>query len=225
MIATMTQNNKAPITAQAFIIAGGTHEERKERAQQLGQTIVSQSGHTVRSASFMYLNTEGKITREIVADILHELSMASFGGEPRIIILEEAENMTVEAGNALLKTLEEPPEQVFFMLLTPTVARMMPTLRSRSQIVTVQTAKVTLQDEKLDFFNQTIPQRFAYIASLTNRDQQLDFAKQILHGSQQQHNFAFAEWLQTRLMSAQKSGNLRLLLEASALRMGDMSHV
>lgn len=51
----------------------------------------------------------------------------------KIVILDEAHMLTGEASNALLKTLEEPPEQVVFVMATTEPEKLPDTIRSRSQ--------------------------------------------------------------------------------------------
>lgn len=51
----------------------------------------------------------------------------------RVIVIEEAENMTRQAANALLKVLEEPPQNVFIFLITHRLGSLLPTVRSRGQ--------------------------------------------------------------------------------------------
>lgn len=53
----------------------------------------------------------------------------------KVILIEGAEKMNAEAGNALLKSLEEPPPYALFILLTENIKRLLPTIISRSQIV------------------------------------------------------------------------------------------
>ena len=60
-------------------------------------------------------------------------TVASVGGAKRVFILDEAHMLTKAAGNALLKTLEEPPEGVHFVLATTEPYRLLDTIRSRSQ--------------------------------------------------------------------------------------------
>jgi len=50
----------------------------------------------------------------------------------KIYLLTEAEAMTPQAQNALLKLFEEPPTGVYFLLLTETVSALLPTVRSRA---------------------------------------------------------------------------------------------
>ncbi|XOD70413.1 MAG: DNA polymerase III subunit delta' C-terminal domain-containing protein [Sodalis sp. (in: enterobacteria)] len=60
----------------------------------------------------------------------HIYDRASQGGR-KIVLLSHAEHLTEQAGNALLKTLEEPPENTYFLLGCQTPAHLLPTLRSR----------------------------------------------------------------------------------------------
>jgi len=58
---------------------------------------------------------------------------APVGGRYKVIILDEAHMLTDEASNALLKTLEEPPEKVVFVMATTQPEDLAETIRSRSQ--------------------------------------------------------------------------------------------
>lgn len=52
-------------------------------------------------------------------------------GEYRVVLLDEAHSMSPQAFNALLKTLEEPPENTIFVLLTTEPGKILPTVASR----------------------------------------------------------------------------------------------
>jgi len=60
-------------------------------------------------------------------------TVAAAGGARRVYILDEAHMLSRAAGNALLKTLEEPPAHVVFVLATTEPYKMLDTVRSRSQ--------------------------------------------------------------------------------------------
>ncbi|MCY4368371.1 MAG: DNA polymerase III subunit gamma/tau [bacterium] len=71
---------------------------------------------------------------EDIRDLRASVStVASIGGAKRIFILDEAHMLTKSASNALLKTLEEPPDHVHFVLATTEPYRLLDTIRSRSQ--------------------------------------------------------------------------------------------
>src|SRR5215468_10651387 len=52
----------------------------------------------------------------------------------KVVILDEAHQLTDEASNALLKTLEEPPERVVFILATTRADELVDTIKSRAQL-------------------------------------------------------------------------------------------
>jgi DNA polymerase-3 subunit gamma/tau len=60
-------------------------------------------------------------------------TVASSGSARRVFILDEAHMLSKAAGNALLKTLEEPPDHVHFVLATTEPYKLLDTIRSRAQ--------------------------------------------------------------------------------------------
>ncbi len=60
-------------------------------------------------------------------------TVASSATSKRVFVLDEAHMLSKAAGNALLKTLEEPPEHVHFVLATTEPYKLLDTIRSRSQ--------------------------------------------------------------------------------------------
>ena len=59
-------------------------------------------------------------------------------GPRKLVVIDEAERMNPNAANALLKSLEEPPEESFVVLVTSASERLLPTVRSRCQSIVVQ---------------------------------------------------------------------------------------
>jgi len=70
-----------------------------------------------------------------IRTLQEELSLKAFSDRPRVVILSPADQMTKEAANAFLKTLEEPPPETCFILIAHRVAGMMSTIVSRCQKV------------------------------------------------------------------------------------------
>lgn len=56
-------------------------------------------------------------------------------GDRRVVIINPADEMEVSAANALLKSLEEPPQGTFFVLVTHRPSRLLPTIRSRCRVL------------------------------------------------------------------------------------------
>lgn len=56
----------------------------------------------------------------------------------RVFLLEGAETMSEQAQNALLKVFEEPPDRVLFLLTVTSAVKLLPTVRSRAQLFTLE---------------------------------------------------------------------------------------
>ena len=67
---------------------------------------------------------------EQAQEILNFLSLRSLS-KRRFIIVDEAQTMNASFANALLKILEEPPENTFFIFLLSAISQLLPTIRSR----------------------------------------------------------------------------------------------
>ncbi|HCM92038.1 MAG TPA: DNA polymerase III subunit delta [Lachnospiraceae bacterium] len=74
------------------------------------------------------------VRRSIVSDV----SIRPYNGKWKIYLINDAEKMSVQAQNALLKTLEEPPDYVVIMLLTSNMSALLPTIISRSTVLNMR---------------------------------------------------------------------------------------
>ena len=68
-------------------------------------------------------------TREILSGV----SLGTAGGRKKVYVIDEVHMLTTQSFNALLKTLEEPPEHVVFVLATTEAHKVLPTIVSRTQ--------------------------------------------------------------------------------------------
>lgn len=69
---------------------------------------------------------------------------------PQVIIIDDADTLSSEAQNALLKLLEEPVKNVYFFLTTHHLEGLLPTIRSRVQVVTIQQLSHSQSEKLLD---------------------------------------------------------------------------
>ena len=97
---------------------------------------------------------------EDIPEIIDRLSLAPFEGKYKIYILDEVHMLTQAAANAFLKSLEEPPEHVIFIMATTEPHKLPATILSRTQRfdfnrITVEAIlerlRVVLADEKIDY--------------------------------------------------------------------------
>jgi DNA polymerase-3 subunit delta' len=68
-------------------------------------------------------------------ELEQEANYRPFENGARVFIIEEAHRLNEASSNALLKTLEEPPKTSHLILITPRPASLLPTIRSRCQMV------------------------------------------------------------------------------------------
>jgi len=71
------------------------------------------------------------------------VKLAPVAAKKKIYIIDEAHMLTTEASNALLKTLEEPPEHVIFILATTNPEKLIDTIRSRTTYIPFRKANPT----------------------------------------------------------------------------------
>lgn len=77
----------------------------------------------------------GVIPVDEVRRIKMFLAHASEAASNRVVIVDTADQLNINAANALLKSLEEPPPRTYFLLLTAIPGRLLATIRSRCRVV------------------------------------------------------------------------------------------
>ncbi len=75
------------------------------------------------------------ISIEQLREMQRTLSLRPYEAPRKVCIIEPAERMSVNAANSLLKTLEEPPGDALIILLTENAGMLLPTIRSRCQLI------------------------------------------------------------------------------------------
>ena len=76
----------------------------------------------------------GTITIDEIRDqVIHDVDIRPYYSPYKIYIIADADMMTPQAQNALLKTIEEPPEYAVIMLLTNNIGGLLPTIQSRKK--------------------------------------------------------------------------------------------
>ena len=88
-----------------------------------------------------------------VDDIRHQLNndviIKPYSSKYKIYIVDEAEKMSIQAQNALLKTIEEPPTYAIILLLTTNASAFLPTILSRCITLNLKTVKDDLIEQHL----------------------------------------------------------------------------
>lgn len=106
-----TSRQACGVCAGCLRVAGGAHESLKVIAPSGPQIKIDESREVIE-----FLSLRGLTAR-------------------RVVIIDQAQCLNLQAANALLKVLEEPPAETFFFLIAPGAGGVLPTIRSRSRSV------------------------------------------------------------------------------------------
>ena len=77
----------------------------------------------------------GSVEKRGREGLCYEISLKPSVADRRIAIIDDVEKLNVASGNTLLKTLEEPPAKAVFFLIVDGIEAVLPTIRSRCQLV------------------------------------------------------------------------------------------
>lgn len=139
----------------ALLLEGSSPEKRAELAKTLAQAAVCQSGGNrpcgncpgcVKAQAGSHpdiLVLDGETdTRAFPIDVIRKIRSDAYirpnEAPRRVFVLLGAHNMAEASQNALLKVLEEPPENVIFILTATSSAALLPTVRSRAQSLALE---------------------------------------------------------------------------------------
>lgn len=133
--------------SHAYLLAGPEGLAKTEFARELGAALVSSCGdcgvcpQCLRARAGLHpdlhvLEREGDLIRVAqVEPLVGDLSLKPFSATHRVWIIPEVEYLHPAAANKLLKSIEEPPSFVVFLLVTDRLERVLPTIVSRCQVV------------------------------------------------------------------------------------------
>jgi len=124
--------------SHAYLFDGPEHIGKKTLALNFCKMILKSLDQDIEKNPDIIVITPYEEKKEIVVDQIRELeknlSFSPFISEYKVAIIDQADKMTEEASNALLKTLEEPSKTTILILITANSGKMLETIRSRCQI-------------------------------------------------------------------------------------------
>ncbi|WGK95248.1 MULTISPECIES: ATP-binding protein [Flavobacterium] len=146
-------------------------------------------------------NKQGLIRVEDASDIVKTLSLKSYEGGYKVMIIWMADKMNVEASNKLLKLLEEPPEKTVFILISEQEEDIIQTIRSRCQVIHFGVLSESCIAEALVINNKIDHKRAATIA----HQAQGNYNKALHLCKNEDDEFPFDEWFVTWVRAAFKA--------------------
>ena len=120
-------------TTTARIIAKAANCLDLQDGDPCNACVVCQAINEGRFMDIIELDAASNRGIDEIRDIREKVNFAPAQGRRKVYIIDEAHMLTDAASNAFLKTLEEPPEHVIFVLCTTEAHRILPTIISRCQ--------------------------------------------------------------------------------------------
>jgi len=169
--------SEAPRTgklAQAYLISAGSQLEAEQAAERFLRRIFCEDhtgcgicGGCLKFDTGSYVDLfsiEGETTikKDQIADLDDFLSKKSYEGGYRCVYIKGAHKMNLTVQNKLLKSIEEPPENVIFVLATSEPEQLLTTTRSRCVSVRIRPKS---REEIFRRLEGSIPQELAEMAA------------------------------------------------------------
>lgn len=142
--------------------------------------------------------------------------------EKTLIFVENINEATPEALNAFLKNLEEPQENLFYALTSPSVRKVMPTVVSRCQIIKIKNGIHDISNEKEieEFLSFSVGQRLAFFDKIRDRNEALAFVESLIYYFHEKRDLTNMELLLKTLTRLKANGNVNLQLSYLAIKYG-----
>jgi len=102
--------------------------------------LIKNQGYATQNGWYDFLgvgNKQGTIYVRDAADIISKMTLKAYEGKYKVIVVWMVEKLHESASNKLLKTLEEPPANTLILLVAERYELLLPTVRSRAQLVKV----------------------------------------------------------------------------------------
>jgi DNA polymerase-3 subunit delta' len=169
------------------------------------------------------LNSGTEIGIDDIRGLQHSANLPPYEGKCKVFIIDEAEYLSTEAANALLKILEEPPPRVVWLLLAAEEERLLPTIISRCQrlelkpvpserVQEVLVNSYNVDGDKAELLTQLCHGRLGWALSaladsdmLEQRSQRIDRLASMLTAGIGQR-FAYAQELASQFSQDRKAG-------------------
>lgn len=125
--------------SHAYLFEGPEHIGKTTVARAFARELLEGGTEDIsRNPDLLLLSPdpdEKQISVEAARNLQKDLSLYPFKAPYKVAIIEKAERLSPSAANALLKTIEEPGETSVIILLASDLERILPTIRSRCQIL------------------------------------------------------------------------------------------
>ena len=120
--------------SHAQLISGEDGIGKSMLAEILGKLILNGDINREYVDIINYKPIKASFGVDDVRDIIDEVNKKPFEGDKKVIIIHQGNKLTIQAQNALLKTIEEPPTEVYIIILCESLELILDTIKSRCEI-------------------------------------------------------------------------------------------
>jgi DNA polymerase-3 subunit delta' len=120
--------------SHANLIVGNDGIGKSIIAKYISNQIIGRKDNVDSVDIVKYYPSSNSFGVDDVRSIIDEVNKKPYEGDKKVLILYQCNKLTVQAQNALLKTIEEPPNGVYLMLLSDSLEIILDTIKSRCQI-------------------------------------------------------------------------------------------
>ena len=152
---------------------------------------------------------QGQIGVDEALEIVKKLSLKSYEGGYKVMIIWMADKMNTAASNKILKILEEPPQKTIFILITNSLDEILTTIKSRCQIIEFNKPELKEIEGYLHLkgISETSSKRYAHLS-------QGDVNKALKFSNNVKDDTLYEEWFVKWVRSAFKAkGNAASIIE------------
>ena len=120
--------------SHAQLISGEDGIGKSILAEILGKLILNGDLNREYVDIINYKPSKASFGVDDVREIIDEVNKKPFEGDKKVIIIHQGNKLTIQAQNALLKTIEEPPKGVYIIILCESLELILDTIKSRCEI-------------------------------------------------------------------------------------------
>lgn len=120
--------------SHANLIVGNDGIGKSVLARYLSNKIMKKSNDLESVDIVKYHPSSNSFGVDDVRNIIEEVNKKPYEGNKKVLILYRCDKLTIQAQNALLKTIEEPPKGVYLILLSDSLEAILDTVQSRCQV-------------------------------------------------------------------------------------------
>jgi len=166
------------------LIVGADPENRQAKAEQLFSRLFPDEQGRQPKTDFNVYQDPLSLKISHVRRLQKDLSLKPYQHPIQIFYLKEAQNLTLPAQHALLKTLEEPPPTAHIILTADRKESLLPTIISRCQLITLRSAPLPADRSDLELLQTIIKsspgERLAIAEKYGRKDTAINFCRQQL---------------------------------------------